>query len=168
MSSLLLPFQPRFIVYTAVLLLTAILALELYLDSSVYLAIPLLCSDRWRSSAPSICCRLVMRCCAIIRCRRISGSFWRKFARRSVNIFSRAKKTERRFRATSARSFISAPNGRSISVRSARKTMSMPAAMNGCTIRSRPGLQSRSRSAFSSAAPTALSPIRLRFSIFRR
>ena len=42
MRSLLLPFQPRFVVYTVVLLMTAMLALELYLSPSVYVAIPLL------------------------------------------------------------------------------------------------------------------------------
>jgi glutamate synthase domain-containing protein 2 len=42
MRSLLLPFQPRFAVYTAVLLITAMLLLELYLWPSVYVVVPLL------------------------------------------------------------------------------------------------------------------------------
>jgi glutamate synthase domain-containing protein 2 len=41
MRSLLLPFQPRFAVYTAVLLITAMLLLELYLWPSVYVIVPL-------------------------------------------------------------------------------------------------------------------------------
>ena len=42
MRSLLLPFQPHFVVYTVGLLMTAMLAFELYLSPSVYVAIPLL------------------------------------------------------------------------------------------------------------------------------
>ena len=42
MRSLLLPFQPRFAVYTAVLLITAMLLLELYLWPSIYVVVPLL------------------------------------------------------------------------------------------------------------------------------
>ena len=42
MRSLLLPFQPRFAVYTAVLLITAMLLLELYLWPSVYVVVPLI------------------------------------------------------------------------------------------------------------------------------
>ena len=42
MRTLLLPFQPRFAVYTAVLLITAMLLLELYLWPSVYVVVPLI------------------------------------------------------------------------------------------------------------------------------
>jgi hypothetical protein len=41
MRSLLLPFQPRFAVFTAVLVITAMLLLELYLWPSVYVVVPL-------------------------------------------------------------------------------------------------------------------------------
>jgi hypothetical protein len=42
MRSLLLPFQPRFAVYTAVLLITAMLLLELCLWPSAYVIVPLI------------------------------------------------------------------------------------------------------------------------------
>ena len=42
MRLLLLPFQPRFAVYTAVLLMTAMLALDFYASPSAYVAVPLL------------------------------------------------------------------------------------------------------------------------------
>jgi hemolysin-activating ACP:hemolysin acyltransferase len=42
MRSLLLPFQPRFAVYTAVLLITVMLLLELCLWPSIYVIVPLI------------------------------------------------------------------------------------------------------------------------------
>ena len=66
-------------------------------------------------------CRRGSRCCAIIRCRRISASSWKRSVPRSASIFSRAKRTARRFPATSAPSSISAPSRRSTSGRSARR-----------------------------------------------
>ena len=139
MRALLLPLQPRFIVYTAVLLVAALLLYELLIGfTSLDRRNPAgRLFDAWHRRHRRSVSDAGMRCCAIIRSRRISVSSWKKSARRSANIFSKAKRTARRSRATSARWSISAPSRRSTSGRSARRTTSMPAASNGCIIRSR-------------------------------
>ena len=49
-----LPLQPRFIMYTIVLLITAILLFEYIFEfTSFYVAMPLLVFGVWRSPAPS-------------------------------------------------------------------------------------------------------------------
>jgi hypothetical protein len=96
MRILLLPFQPRFFVYTAVLLITAILLLKLYLLPSVYIVILLVLFGSLAIVVTFDLLQTGMRCCATIRCRRISASSRKKFVRRSANIFSKDWRSMRR------------------------------------------------------------------------
>jgi hypothetical protein len=148
MRFLLLPFQPRFAVYTAVLLITAMLLLELSLWPSVYVVVPLVL---FGSLAVLGTADLLQTRHAVLRNYPLSAHI--RFILEEIRpeirqYFLESEKTERRFRATSARSSISAPSRRSTSVRSGRKTRSIPAATSGCIIRSRPGYRPRSLSAF--------------------
>lgn len=165
MRSLLLPFQRCYAVFTAVLLIAVILAFELYLSPSVYLAVPLVL---FGSLAVLGTADLLQTRHAVLRNYPLSAHIRFLLDPEIRQYFLESEKDGNHFRVTNVRWFISAPSRRSTSVRSARKTASIPAAMSGCTIRSRPGPRSESRSGFLSAAPTAPSPIRLPFSIFRR
>ena len=132
MRMLLLPLSGRLIVYTFVLLTTVVLLFAvLYWSWSLYVTI-LLVPFAALSALGTM--DLIQTRHAVLRNYPLTAHIrfiLEEIRRRSGSIFSRAKKTARRFPATSARWSISAPSGLWTSGRSARKTTSMPAATSG-------------------------------------
>ena len=112
------------------------------------------------SAEPGYACiqEVTLKCCAIIRFRRIFDSCWKKYGQRCASIFSRMRSTACRSAGTSARSSISAPRTSSIRDRSARNMTYMLTATNGCAIPLRRGRTRLRLSGSRSAAPIAHRP----------
>jgi hypothetical protein len=167
MRFLLLPFQPRFAVYTAVLLITAMLLLELSLWPSVYVIVPLVL---FGSLAVLGTADLLQTRHAVLRNYPLSAHI--RFILEEIRpeirkYFLESEKDGTPF-SRDKRALVYQRAKQALDKRPGRKTRSIPAATSGCIIRSRPGYRPRSLSAFLSAVPIAQSPIRLRYSIFPR
>jgi hypothetical protein len=169
MRSLPLPFQPRFIVYTAVLLITAILLIEFLIGYTTFFVVVPLILFAALSAVGTL--DLIQTRHAVLRNYPLTAHI--RFILEEIRpeirqYFWKAKRTARRSPATSAPSSTSAPSRRWTSGRSARRMTFTPAAMNGCITRSRRSPWPRSRSASPSADRIAASLIRLPCSTSRR
>jgi hypothetical protein len=169
MHTLLLPLSARLIVYTFVVLITAILlAAFLFWSTSVFVAIPLVAFAALAATGTH---DLMQTRHAVLRnypltahirfiLEEIRPEIRQYFleSEKDGTPFSRDKRAIVYQRAKRALA-----NGRS-----ARKTTSMPAATSGCSIRLPRSTQSESRSASPSAGLIATSPTRRPSSTFRQ
>ena len=134
MRVLLLPLRGRFIVYTFVLMITAILLFGfLFWWPSIYVAIPLALFVALSAIGTM---DLFQTRHAVLRNYPLTASAlsWRRFAPRFASIFLKAKRTGRHFPATSAPSSTSAPSRLWTSAPLAPRTTSMRAAPADMTI----------------------------------
>jgi hypothetical protein len=169
MHALLLPLSARFIAYTTVVVLTAILLfadLEGY--SSIYVVIPLIL---FGALALLGTIDLIQTRHAVLRNYPLTAHI--RFILEEIRpeirqYFLESEKDGTPFSRDKRAIVCQRASGLWTNARSARKTTFMPQATSGSTIRWRQSPWSRSRSASSSAGRIAASPIRLRSSIFRR
>ena len=111
MHVLVMPFSPRFLVYTIAIAGTVKLATLTFSQPGLLplLSVPIVVSRASPSLAASISCRRGTPFCAITRSRRVSNSCWRKSGRRCASTSSKTKSMGCRSAGTNAQSSINAP-----------------------------------------------------------